>query len=80
MEIYFANNFDWNQRTKKKIPESGNEIVGLSGAKVEVREHLDGINSKLAIFEQTETNGKLRLKHFPSGSVIVIKLVWLLIN
>ncbi|VDO15058.1 unnamed protein product [Brugia timori] len=61
--------------TDKGRQESEDKIVGLNGAKVEVREHLKGNDSKLAIIKQYETNGKLHLKHFPSGSVIVIKLV-----
>ncbi|KAK6104908.1 glycogen debranching enzyme [Brugia pahangi] len=60
--------------TGKGRQESEDKIVGLNGAKVEVREHLKGNDSKLAIVKQYETNGKLHLKHFPSGSVIVIKV------
>ncbi|VBB30985.1 unnamed protein product [Acanthocheilonema viteae] len=60
--------------TFKGNPESADKIVGLNGAKVEIQEHLKKNNSKLAVIEQYETNGKLHLKHFPSGSVIVIKV------
>ncbi|EFO20837.2 hypothetical protein LOAG_07652 [Loa loa] len=60
--------------TDKGKQESDNKIVGLNGAKVEVREHLKANDSKLAIVKQNETDGKLHLKHFPSGSVIVIKV------
>uniref|UniRef100_A0A915PP57 Glycogen debranching enzyme n=1 Tax=Setaria digitata TaxID=48799 RepID=A0A915PP57_9BILA len=54
--------------------ESVEKIVGLNGAEIAVREHLKCEESKLAIIEQYETSGKLHLKHFPSGSVIVIKV------
>ncbi|CAG9534789.1 unnamed protein product, partial [Cercopithifilaria johnstoni] len=60
--------------TFKGNPDSTDKIVGLNGAKVEVREHLKQDNSKLAVIKQFEANGKLHLEHFPSGSVIVIKV------
>ncbi|MCP9263699.1 Glycogen debranching enzyme [Dirofilaria immitis] len=62
------------EKNIRKVTESIDKIIGLNGAKVEIREHLRDVNSKLAVIKQYEINGKLHLKYFPSGSVIVIKV------